>query len=261
VLATSGIAALTFGLVKGSDWGWTSNGILAALLGAALLICLFVLHCLTSAAPLVHPALFRSSQFTGASIVAIFFSAAFGAMLLSLVLWEQGVWGWSALRCGLAIAPGPIMVPTISFLVAGRMIARYGAALVIAVGTLTFSAGVGWWALAATTHPDYVSGLLGGMILTGIGVGFTLPTMMATASSSLPPQSFATGSAVINMIRQTGLALGVAVLVAVLGTARSHPSSLETFRHAWWITAAIALVGLVPALGVLSRRVVATVPA
>ena len=60
------------------------------------------------------------------------------------------------------------------------------------------------------------------MIPTGIGVGLTLPTMMATASSSLPPASFATGSAVVNMIRQIGLALGVAVLVAVLGTAAHH---------------------------------------
>ncbi len=57
------------------------------------------------------------------------------------------------------------------------------------------------------------------MILTGIGVGLTLPTMMATASASLPPPSFATGSAVINMVRQIGIALGVALLVAVLGTA------------------------------------------
>ena len=48
---------------------------------------------------------------------------AFGAMLLSVVLWEQDVWGWSALRTGLAIAPGPLMVPLFAFLVAGRLIA------------------------------------------------------------------------------------------------------------------------------------------
>jgi MFS family permease len=141
-----------------------------------------------------------------------------------------------------------------SFVVAGRLITRYGPALVITLGSLAFGAGVSWWALAVTIHPNYVSGVLGGMILTGIGVGLTLPTMMATASSSLPPQSFATGSAVINMIRQTGLALGVAVLVAVLGTTTHHGAvELDAFRHGWWVTAALAFAGIVPALALLRR--------
>jgi EmrB/QacA subfamily drug resistance transporter len=254
VLATAGIGALTFGLVKGSDWGWGSPRIIVILAGAASLIGLFVWHCLKSRTPLIHPSLFRSRSFTGASLVAMFFSAAFGAMLLSIVLWEQGVWGWSALRAGLAIAPGPIMVPVMSFVVAGRLIARHGAALVIGAGSFMFAAGVAWWALAVSVEPNYVSGMLPGMILTGIGVGLTLPTMMATASTSLPPPSFATGSAVINMIRQTGLALGVAILVAVLGSAAGGSPDLEAFRQAWWVTALIALAGVLPAAVWLRRR-------
>ena len=214
----------------------------------------FVAALPASRTPLVHPALFRSRSFTGASLVAIFFSAAFGAMLLSIVLWEQGAWGWSALRAGLAIAPGPLMVPVISFLVAGRLIAPLRPGPVISLGSLAFAAGVAWWALAVTAAPDYVSGVLGGMILTGVGVGLTLPTMMATAAASLPPPSFATGSAVINMIRQTGLALGVAVLVAVLGTgAAAARAPLASFQHAWWVTAAISLAGVVPAVVLLRR--------
>ena len=252
VLATAGVGLLTFGLVKGPDWGWGSARIGWVLAAAVVLLGLFVLHSRRSPAPLVHPELFRSRQFTGASIIAIFFSTAFGAMLLSIVLWEQGGWGWSALRAGLALAPGPLMVPLMSFLVAGRLIRRYGPAVVITVGSLAFGAGVAWWALAVTAHPDYVSGVLGGMILTGMGVGLTLPTLMATAAASLPPQAFATGSGVINMIRQTGLALGVAVLVAVLGTGAAHGTPrLVSFQHGWWVTTAICLAGIVPALALL----------
>ena len=111
-----------------------------------------------------------------------------------------------------------------------------------------------WWAVAVGLQPDYVADVLGGMVLTGIGVGLTLPTMMATASSSLPPTSFATGSGVVNMIRQTGLALGVAVLVAVLGTTTGHGlSELDAFRRGWWVVVAISLVGVVPALALLPR--------
>ena len=245
---------MTFGLVKGADWGWASTRIDAVLAVAVVLLALFVRDCVHSHAPLVNPDLFRCRAFTGASLVALFFSASFGAMLLSIVLWEQGAWGWSALRAGLAIAPGPLMVPVMSFLVAGRLIRRYGPALVISLGSVCFAAGVAWWALAVTAAPDYLPGVLGGMILTGVGVGLTLPTVMATAAASLPPDGFATGSAVINMIRQTGLALGVAVLIAILGTgAAQHGARLASFDHAWWLSAAISLAGIVPAAALLRR--------
>jgi EmrB/QacA subfamily drug resistance transporter len=253
VLATGAVALLTFGLVQGSDWGWASASIVGSLIGAVVLLGLFGLHCATSRTPLIHPSLFQSRHFTGASLVAIFFSAAFAAMLLSIVLWEQGSWGWSALQAGLAIAPGPLMVPAISFGVAGWLITRYGAAAVIALGSVAFAAGVSWWALAVGTEPNYVSGVLGGMLLTGVGVGLTLPTMMATASASLPPQAFATGTAVINTIRQTGLAIGVAILVAVLGTGSHSRAELDTFRHGWWVTAAIAILAVIPALGLIRQ--------
>jgi EmrB/QacA subfamily drug resistance transporter len=262
VLVTSGTAALSFGLVKGSNWGWGSAAIVGTLAASAVLIGLFVLHCLRSRTPLIQPSLFRSRSFTGASLVAVFFSASFAAMLLSIVLWEQGAWGWSALRSGLAIAPGPLMVPLISFLVAGRLIARYGPARVIALGSLVFGAGLAWWTMAIAIHPNYVSGVLGGMILSGIGVGLTLPTMMATAAASLPPQSFATGSAVINMIRQTGMALGVAALVAVVGSTTGHQSdALDAFRHGWWVSAAISFAAILPALVFLRRRTSASATA
>jgi MFS family permease len=99
-----------------------------------------------------------------------------------------------------------------------------------------------------------VGSILGGMVLTGIGVGLTLPTLMATAASSLPPPSFATGSAVVNMVRQVGMAIGVAVLVAVLGAPSGPVARLDAFRRGWWVIAAIALLGALAA-PLLRRRV------
>ena len=174
------------------------------------------------------------------------FSVSFGAMLLSLVLWMQDVWGWSALATGLAVAPGPLMVPLFSFLVAGRLIARFGPAPVVTAGMTIFALGLGWWVAAVQVEPDYVGTLLGGMLLTGIGVGLTLPTLMATAAGSLPPRAFATGSAVVNMLRQVGLALGVALLVALLGTPGSSLAAVAAFQSGWTLIAAtMALAGLV----------------
>jgi MFS family permease len=145
------------------------------------------------------------------------------------------------------------MVPLFAFLVAGRLIARFGPGPVIAAGATVFAAGVAWWALAAGLTPDYAGEMLGGMLLTGVGVGLTLPTFMATGAASLPPQSFATGSAVVNMLRQVGLAVGVAVLVAVIGTPHSPGDELSAFQHGWTVIAASSLLAAV-AGGVLLRR-------
>ena len=120
--------------------------------------------------------------------------------------------------------------PAVLLLVAGRLIARFGPAPVVTAGMTIFAAGLGWWAAAVQVEPDYVGTLLGGMLLTGIGVGLTLPTLMATAAGSLPPWAFATGSAVVNMLRQVGLALGVALLVALLGRPESSDAALTAFR-------------------------------
>ena len=129
----------------------------------------------------------------------------------------------------------------------------------IGAGATMFAAGAAWWALAAGLTPDYAGDMLGGMLLTGIGVGLTLPTFMATGASSLPPQSFATGSAVVNMLRQVGLAVGVAVLVAVLGTPSSPAGALAAYRHGWEMIAGVSLLAALSGIVLLRspRRVAA----
>jgi MFS family permease len=242
------------GLVNGSDWGWGSANTIAALAAGAVLLGLFAAHCARHRNPLIDRELFRMRPFTGASTVALLFSAAFGAMLLSRVLWAQDVWHWSPLVTGLSIAPGPLMVPFFSFLVAGRLTARFGPGPVIAAGATIFALGTVWWALELSLHADYVTQMLGGMLLTGVGVGLTLPTMMATGTSSLPSRSFATGSAVVNMFRQIGLAVGVAVLIAILGSPHSSAATLNAYRDALAVIAAISVASGIAGVALLVGR-------
>jgi MFS family permease len=174
-------------------------------------------------------------------------------MLLSIVLWLQEDWGWSALEAGLAVAPGPLMVPGLSIL-SGRLIPRFGSGGVIAAGCLLFAGGVTWWATAIGLRPDYVGGALGGMLLTGVGVGLALPTLFATAAAALPPERFATGAAVINMARQIGFAVGVAVFVAVIGAPHSAAARLVGFRHGWIVIAGTAFAAGLAGLALDLRR-------
>src|SRR6266566_3758258 len=253
-LVTAGVALLTLGLVKGDDWGWGSTQTIGVLAGSVAVIGSFVLHCLHHRNPLVDPDLFRRRSFTGASVVATLFQVAFGGFLLSLVLWDQSVWHWSALHTGLTIAPSPFLVLPTALLLAERLIKRFGSGVVIAIGASFFATGMLWFALFAGLKPDYLVDFFPGLVLIGVGVGLALPTMMASATSELPPENFATGSAVVNMLRQVGLAIGVAVLVAVLGTPSGAPAVLDAFDRAWLVIGAFAAAGALASLAILGVR-------
>jgi EmrB/QacA subfamily drug resistance transporter len=249
-LVTGGIGALTFAIVKVNDWGWSSPGIGLSFAAALVFLTLFVWHCVRSKNPFVDPALFRNRQFTGATLVMAPYSAAFGAMLLSIALWEQTAWGWSALKTGLAIAPGPLLVPITSLLFAGRLIKRFGPAPVITAGIFCFAFGLVCWATMIGIEPNAWAVILG-MVPTGIGVGLTFPTLMGVSAGALPPSSFATGSGVINMVRQASLAVGVAIFVAIIGSPALPADRVTAFHVGWWFTAAITVLALIPTFALI----------
>lgn len=259
LLITGGVGLLALGLVEGSDWGWASTTTITVLSAATAAVVLFAAHTARHRNPLIDRSLFALRSFTGASTVVLVFSVAFGAMLISRVLWAQDVWGWSALQTGLSIAPGPLMVPVFAIL-SGRLMRRVGPGPLIAAGCTVFATGAAWWAFSAGARPDYVGGLLGGILLTGVGTGLALPTIMATGSASLPAHSFATGSAVVNMLRQIGLAVGVAVFIAVLGTPIGTNDIVQAYAVTSILTAAIALAAGLLALTLMRPRAATAAP-
>lgn len=255
-----GIGALTLGLVEAPTWGFGCARTLASLGAGAGLLAVFGVRSARHASPVLELGLLRVRPFAVSTLALLLFSASFAGMLLSIVVYAQTAWGWSPLRTGLAFAPGPLLVPLVS-LGAGRLAGRVPAGALAWLGGLAFGGGALAWALSLGLDAHYASAMLPGSLLTGVGVGLTLPTLTATAATSLPPQRFATGSAVINMSRQVGSTLGVAVLVAVVGAPGSPAARLEAFRHAWLVVAGLAAVSaLASALLLLPRRRYASAP-
>ncbi|MFE2288047.1 MFS transporter [Streptomyces sp. NPDC059443] len=239
-LLTGSIATLALSLVKAPDWGWTSAGTLGGLAGAVLLGVWFVLRSARHPVPIVELPLLRVPAFASAAAALMLFTVAFAGMLLGAVLWCQGVWGYSALRTGLAIAPGPLLVPPVALRI-GPAVARFGAGRIAMAGTVLFAAGVLWWAAMLDTGSSYAASLVPGMLLTGLGVGMTLPVLTGVSAAALPPARFATGSAITSMGRQIGAVLGVALLVGLLGTpAPGHV--VAAFQHGWYAIAAASLL-------------------
>ncbi|WP_435121085.1 MFS transporter [Amycolatopsis thermoflava] len=229
VLAVA-IGALALGLVKGGEWGWAGAAALGVFGVAVAGIALLVVRVLRHPAPVVEPALFRVPAFVWANVTALVFCTAFGALFPSVVLWLENVAGHSAIATGVAILPGPLMVPLCA-MVGQRLARRMPAGALVAVGNLVFCLGAVMLAWKASAQARFATDVLPGWIVTGVGIGLALPTLMAVATASLPPAQAATGSAVVNTGRQLGYVLGVAVLVAVLGTLDTpHPRSDDGFR-------------------------------
>lgn len=250
---TVAIGALALALVKSGGWGWASPVTTGLIAGAAVLMALFVRRSAVHPSPVIELHLLRRPTFATATAANVAFGTAFGAMLLLVTLWCQDVWGWSALRTGLGVAPGPLLVPLLS-IAAGPLARRTGPGPVAAAGCAVYAAGCLFWRLNLAVTPDYAARMLPGMLLTGAGVGLTLPTLVSAAVSAVPPHRFATGSGIVTMARQVGIVLGVSVLVTILGRP-AGAGALASFQRATVVLAAVALgAGLVGLLLVPARR-------
>jgi MFS family permease len=183
----------------------------------------------------------------------------FFAMFLCSALFLTNVWGYSTIEAGLAIAPGPAMAG-IAGALAGRLADRWGQRVLLVPGQLIFAAGVLWLAAGLETTPAFLTLWLPAFLLTGVGVGLSLPSLSSAAVAALPPNRLATGGAVNNTARQVGAVLGVAILIAIVGRPDSA-GALDAFRQGFLFCAACAIVCSAIALGLGRVRVHAQQPA
>lgn len=244
------IGALALALVESDAWTggatWTASAV------AVLGVVLFVLRMRRHPDPVVPPDLFRVPTFAWANATVLAFCTAFGAWFLSITLWLENAARFGTIETGLAIVPGPIMVPIFAA-VSQRLIRRIPAGVVVALGNALFAAGVLLVLFTAATPVQYATAVLPGWVISGIGIGLALPTMIASAAVDLPPERSATGSAVVNTARQLGYVLGVAVLIALLGSLATTDRMVTAFRHGWLFIAVVAVVGAATAFGITPR--------
>ncbi len=257
VLALS-IGALSLGLVKGNEWGWSSGRVLVSFAVAAALVPVALARSARHPSPALHLELFRVPSFAVANVGTLLFASAFFAMLLGNVLFLTEIWGYSILKAGLAIVPSPLAAAVFAG-PAGRLSDRFGQRPVAAPGAIVFALGVGWLAWVAGPEPAYLREWLPGALLIGSGVGLTFPTLGSAAVAALGPRNFALGSAVSGTSRQLGAVLGVAILVAIVG-APGVAAAPSDFDAGWLFCAGAAIGAGLAALGLGRRRVIETTP-
>jgi EmrB/QacA subfamily drug resistance transporter len=246
-LAVVGLFGIVWGLIRGSELGWTDPEILIALVAGGLVTAAFVAWELRSPAPMLPMEFFRDRTFatTNAASLLMYFGL-FGSLFL-MVQFFQVVLGYSALKAGLATLPStgiPIFVAPL----AGFLSDKIGGRPLLVAGLTLQTIALGWIALVTTPDVSYTS-LIPPLVFFGLGMGLFFPPVAYLVLGSVRPEEAGQASGANNAIRELGGVFGIAVLATIFatyGSYRSGPAYTDGLIPAIWTgTAVVGLAALV----------------
>ena len=206
------VFCLTFGLVEGNDRGWGSPLIVSLFAASVLLAGAFALTQRRGRHPMLTPGLVHNRQFMGASTSLLLFGVGMMGTLFMIVLLFVNLWNYTELEAALAITPVAVTAMLVSPLV-GRFANRWQPrafgvpALIVTALALFALAGL-------PAEPNFWSACWR-LALLGLGVGAMVPAVTIGSMGSIRGQELGLGSGIVNMSRQVGFAIGVALFVAV----------------------------------------------
>jgi EmrB/QacA subfamily drug resistance transporter len=220
VLITSSLMLGVYTIVKpAAEYGWTSGRTLG--LGAVSLALLigFIVREHRAANPLMPLRIFRSRNVSGANTVQALLVAGMFSVFFLGSLYMERVLGYDALQIGFAFLPATIVMGVLSLRYSEKLIMRFGARTMLRPGLILIAAGIALFA-RAPVGGGYVTDILPVMLLFGIGIGISFPSLMTLAMSGATKEDAGLASGLVNTSAQVGGALGLAVL-ATLSTTRS----------------------------------------
>jgi EmrB/QacA subfamily drug resistance transporter len=223
------VAVVGFILVlhEGPEQGWTAPATLLSLLAGAVGAIGFAVWELRHPAPLLDVRLFRERSLASGSVVLLVVFGVQAGIFVVLFPYFQAVLGWTALVATLALMPMAVLMMAASGL-APRLAARIGARTTMAAGIALGGLGLALMAVLVSVEGGYRS-VLPGMAAMGLGMGLSMTPSTEAITASLPRERQGVASALNDVTRELGTALGVALLGAVLtaGYGRAIGTRLE----------------------------------
>lgn len=254
-LCTIAMVGVTWGLVRANDVGWASTEIVGTLAVGAAALAAFLAWERRAAHPMLSLRLLRIPTFAAGNAAAFFSMASISAGAFLTSQYFQFALGYSPLQSGLRLLPF-FGTPMIVAPLAGKFSERLGARPVIVTGLTMLGGGFIWVALAASLHPSYPI-LVAGLLIAGVGVSMTIPTVPTAVFSAVDPAEMGAASGTNNMLQRFGAVLGVALTSSVFSAYGSigTPSGFTNgFRPGIAVAAALALVGSLAGLAVTAHK-------
>jgi EmrB/QacA subfamily drug resistance transporter len=250
------LATLTFGIIEAPGLGWTSPPIVAAFAAAAAALVGLLRYEPRRREPLIDLRFFRSIPFASSIVISVAAFASFGGFLFINTLYLQQERGLSPLEAGFATVPLAAMMVVASPL-SGRIVGRQGPRLPLAIAGVCSIVGC---VMLTGLGPDtpFVA-LIAAYVIFGLGFGFVNAPITNAAVSGMPRAQAGVAAATATTSRQVGLALGVAIVGAIVTSHLAGSVAIASAsRPAYWTLAACGVVVLVLGFAATSRQATAS---
>jgi EmrB/QacA subfamily drug resistance transporter len=225
ITGTLGLGALVYGLSSAAASGtssshWGDPKVLGSLAAAVVLLASFVVIEMRSEHALMPLRIFNNRDRTAANIVLLCVGTAMFGMFFFLTIFVEHVWGYSALKTGIAYLPMVGVIMAMAGL-STQLVPRIGARPLLIVASV-ISVGGMFWLSRINEHSTYVNGLLGPMLVTAAGLGLIFMPATLVALSRVPDRDAGLASSLPNVGQQVGGAIGLAILGTVAWTVVSN---------------------------------------
>jgi EmrB/QacA subfamily drug resistance transporter len=245
VLVTTAVMLAIYAVVGVGQAGWASARTLGTLAAAAVLLAAFAVVEGRVSDPLMPLRLLRMRNLSTASVIGVLWAAAMFACFFLTTLYLQLVLGYSPLLTGLAFLPMNLIMAGLSAGLAARLVTWFGVRLPLVSGLFLAAAGLGLMG-RAPVGGHFLTDVLPGGILLGIGAGTALAPLLLTATSNVRPGEAGLASGMVNTSFMLGGALGLAVLAGIattrtsslLGAGQGHLAALTGGYHAAFLAGA-----------------------
>src|SRR6202030_4003542 len=233
ITSTLGLASLVYGLSNAatspngvSHWGDTK--VVASLAAAVVLLVSFIMIEARSEHALMPLRIFRNRDRSAANLIMLCVGTAMFGMFFFLTIFVQSIWGYSALKSGIAFLPMVGMIMVMAG-VSAQLVSRIGARPLLLAGSAIAAGGM-FWLSRITEHSSYAGGLLGPMLVTAAGLGMMFMPLTLVALSKVDDKDAGLAASLPNVGQQVGGAIGLAILgtvawTVVAGTARTSAAA------------------------------------
>ena len=261
VLVSSGLALLVYAISEAPNVGWGTARTILLLIGAGALLVAFLVNERRVSDPLMPFHIFQVRTVAGANAVGFFLGAVIFANFFLLTLYVQGVLHYSPLKAGLTFL-ATAGTAVLAAGVAQALTTRFGAKPIIVIGLVLLTIAMVWYS-RIPVDGKFVSDLLPGYLLVGVGIAFAFVPVSIAALAGVSNREAGLASGLINTSQQIGGAIGTAVASTVFAThyktllreGRSIPDALtHGYGYAFWALAFFGLAAIVAALTLIRRE-------